>query len=239
MCGCAASTIPPSGGEGSFPPSLGALSLSPVELQAFHEIEERVFSSGGRTWVVMPRSVLALNGSFVEYRFGEAEGLLGPVLSVDYDPYTVWVGTTRGVNEIETESLFLNAYTAPSDSVDAFARYLTADERDGLFIVTRQAVCWLDVGGRTWRSYPFDRFDYGDLRDVVFAGRYIWIATRVGLRRYSREWKAWDVVPGNRELGKTEMLALEQDTDGRLWALATRGLYLYDPEFDTWEFVGR
>jgi ligand-binding sensor domain-containing protein len=237
--GCAASNLHTPPGTESFPPELSALSLSPVELLAFKEIDEHVFPSGGRTWVVMPRSLLALNGSFIDYSVGEADGLLGPILSADHDDSNVWLGTTRGVNQIDTESLFVSAYMAPSDSVDSFARYLVADARDGVFIVTRQAVCWIDVNGRTWRSYAFDRFDFGDIRHVVFSNRFIWIGTRVGLRRFSREWKAWDVVPGNRELAKTEILTLEEDEGGTLWALSTRGLHLYDPKFDTWQFVGR
>jgi ligand-binding sensor domain-containing protein len=175
----------------------------------------------------------------VEYRFGEEEGLLGPILSLDYDDQTLWLGTPRGVNQLDTEFLTNVSYETFGDSTDTYARFLAHDDRGDLWVVTRQAVVWLNPLSRASRSFPFRNFTYADLREVLFDGTRVWFATREGLRRFSCEWKAWDPVPGSRELAKRGILHLERDRSQQLWAMSESGLYLYEPQFDTWQYVGR
>jgi ligand-binding sensor domain-containing protein len=227
--------------EGELLEALAAPQLSPAELRAFRDIPERVIPAGDRTWVIQPRSVVALKGNLVEARFGEAEGLLGSILSASMGPdsTTLSLGTTGGVNQIDLQFLTMTSYGGPGDTTDTYARYISVDDRRDLWVVTRQAVVWLNPGSRTWRNFPFRDFTYADLREVLFDGPYIWLATQQGLRRFSAEWKAWDPVPGSRELAKSGILHLERDRGRRLWAMSDRGLYFYDRQFDTWRFVNR
>lgn len=229
--GAAADTLDVAGQLPGFP-------LEGAEQRAFQEIDEHILGSGGRTWVVMPRAVFALRGNLVEWEVGVQDGLLGVVLSLDHDDNTLWLGTSGGVNEIDTRSLFLQSYIAP-DSSDIFVRWLDADANRDLWLVTRDGLAWLDRSSRTWRRYDFSRFTFGSIRVVRFEGRYIWFATASGLHRFSREWRAWDPLPGSRELAKTEIFELERDADGRLWCLAAGGLFVYQQDFDSWQFVGR
>ena len=216
-----------------------ALNLSPGELRAYRDIDERVFSSGGSTWAVMPRSVAVLQNGFVEFTFDEDDGLLGSVLSVDYDSRNLWLGTSGGVNHIDTVTRTLYGYVPPGDTTDTYIRYLSADERGNVWVITREAVAWVNTAARTWKKYPFNRFSYHDLREVVFDGNRIWMATSNGLRRFSRDWKAWDAVPGSRELAKVPILGIERDAEGVLWTLTTRGIYYYRPGFDSWRLAGK
>jgi hypothetical protein len=250
VSGCATTTGGGSGGGAAEPPE-PALPLSVAELRAYADIPDTVITSGGRQWMVLPNYVVAVQGTFVQYRFGEADGVLGPILSVAADSTTLYLGTTRGVNVIDTPTLTIDGFVSANDSTDLFVRWIHADSRREIWGVSRDGVAWLDVGSRTWRHYPFERFSYPDLRQVVFDGKRIWFVTRLGLRRFSREWRAWDPVPGSRELGTIEVYKLVreidhgassfggQDVTRYLWATTAQGLYRYSPSFDSWEFVGR
>lgn len=239
--GCAARA--PSEDAGPTPESLlrelPARNLTPAEQLAYRFLEERILYSGGRVWAVLPRSVLALGSGFVEYSFGEGDGLLGPVLCLDYDSNYIWLGTAGGLNVIDTFDLTLHAYAPADDTTDTYIHELSTDGEGDVWVVTRNAVCWINTVGRTWKDYPFRGFVFSDLREVLFDGTRIWLATRQGLRRFSRDWRAWDAVPGSRELAKIDILGVEKDERGRLWALTAQGLYFYDPDFDSWKFTGR
>lgn len=243
LAGCASRAV--RGGGETDPPDgpdvadqLHAFPLEASEQRAFQEIPEHIIESGGRTWVVMPRTLFAIRGQLVEWEVGLQDGLLGAVLSLDHDDDTLWLGTTGGVNEIDTRALYLQAYIAP-DSEDVAVRWLDADENLDLWLVTPGGIAWLDRGSRTWRRYAFARFSFAAIRTVLFDGRHVWFATASGLHRFSREWRAWDPLPGSRELAKTEIFDLERDEAGRLWCLAAGGLFLYSGDFDSWQFVGR
>ena len=209
------------------------------EIRDFADLRRTIIPSGGRQWMILPTYVVAVNGTFVQYRFGEPDGILGSILSVDSDDQTLYLGTSHGVNLIDTQALTIDGFVSQNDSTDIYMRWLHADSRREIWGVSRQAVAWIDVGSRTWRSYPFQRFEYADLRQVLFDGPYIWFATSAGLRRFSRDWKAWDPTPGGRELGSVEIYKLSRDADNYLWAITVKGLYRYNPSFDNWDYVGR
>lgn len=251
LCGAGCATAPSGGGAVPATPPEPAVPLSAAELRAYADIPDTVITSGGRQWMVLPNYVIAVQGTFIQYRFGEPDGILGPILSVDADSTTLYLGTTRGVNVIDTQSLTIDGFVSANDSTDLFIRYLHADSRREIWGVSRDGLAWLDVGSRTWRQFPFERFSYADLRQVVFDGKRIWFVTRLGLRRFSREWRAWDPVPGSRELGMIEVYKLVREIEHDappytdrvftryLWATTAQGLYRYSPSFDSWEFVGR
>ena len=78
--------------------------------------------------MILPTYVVAVQGTFVEYRFGEPDGVLGPILSVDHDNETLYLGTTHGVNLIDTANVYYDhPFHAPMDHALAIDFVCEAD----------------------------------------------------------------------------------------------------------------
>ena len=212
-------------------------------------------SDNGQSWERIPlpaddEDTLVVGQDEIDYQINPRNNYNHMGFSVLAYNDTLWVGTAKGINKgiIKDNTIEWIHYSTEKlagitgDFVVALYRQSYGGD-DIIWAVTlpgptsgeSQGICYTEDGGQTWQS-TMDGFR---AYDIVSAGEDIFVATRTGLYKLSKDrnnWSKYDPIIDNKsknEILTDRIYALLSDGE-YLWAGTNDGLGRLDLEESSW-----